>query len=1082
MAPQRGLRFNCRIISALISFLVFVLVSAAPLSGQNSNPFPWPDPVTHAPANPANGNATAPSYQPYPSYPAVYDPTAVNRFPATGGTVPGPAPNPMLNPTWDQTQRFIENHPALKNLDPITKMTLVYGGTGSSAILNSQYLNNGQPNPFYQNGQVVPNWYLPTTWSSRQMNWIGVQPNGFLPSASPTSYSWSSGTTPYNPTTYTPTYRPPVYQPPTVSTPNRDTTRTTNLSPIQSQIAATNSRFTPLLARDASSVAKIASDREHALAVSETAGDKVGQMINHTALAQLFVQQGNFTQALLHVSAAEPMVKTAGDPRLRVDLLRAKSAAHMQAGEFEAALADNREIAPILKSLSDDDGWAETFLSSAWAFQSLGDIQKAIGCYDAAFNLFSRTGDKDGQVRARIGIGSLYQYVGQYDKAVGQYRAALPSASKIQQARIYASNADLLQALGYPLAALDHYKKAQSLLVPGIDSSFEVTILTGIGRSLMMMRAFKDAEKSLAQARSLVEGTSNTPAKAGVIASAGELQYWMAISSPMANAPPRFKQALKNYDEALPLMRGIGDRAGEIGVLTNSGLVYDAKGKSKEALSYYLQALDKMEDLQTQARLEEFRSNIAGQSAALYARAIQLEVETHNAEAAFALSERARARLLLDQLGNARIDDINQASPEFMAKEEQLRRENITLERQLGQELSRPGPELNSEKIRVLQSRVVAVRSSYESLFNQLKLSNPKYAAFLSIAPMTVEMAQRRLDPETTIVSYLTAPYQTIVFVLTKTSLRMKKLNIGEADLIHEISTFRDFASDDEVSPSLRILYKELIAPIHSEIKTSKLIFVPHGVLHELPFAALSSDGHHFLSDDYSISYLPSVSALSYLHPKVSSSVPQALILVSNQEEGSPLLTSADDEGKSVASFFGTKPLLGKEATASVVRKDAANYDIVHLVAHFEINRKNPMASRILLSRGEKGDDNPLDLTGVYGLSLRKTDLVVLSGCQSQSGKRTRGDDIIGLSQAFLYAGSPSVVASLWSVDDEATKLLMVAFYTHLRQGLSKVDALRAAQVEVRQKYPSPFYWAGFVLMGDPGQAGPSNLLAISTN
>jgi CHAT domain-containing protein len=122
-----------------------------------------------------------------------------------------------------------------------------------------------------------------------------------------------------------------------------------------------------------------------------------------------------------------------------------------------------------------------------------------------------------------------------------------------------------------------------------------------------------------------------------------------------------------------------------------------------------------------------------------------------------------------------------------------------------------------------------------------------------------------------------------------------------------------------------------------------------------------------------------------------------------------------------------------------------------------------------------------LDLTGVYGLALHKTDLVVLSGCQSQSGKRTRGDDIIGLSQAFLYAGSPSVVASLWNVNDDATKLLMVAFYSRLRQGLSKTDALRAAQVEVRRKYPSPFYWAGFVLTGDSGNSVAAATVAANS-
>jgi len=1024
------------------------------------------------------------NYAPKPGEPPPSWSINISRLGPNNYSPPASAPltppNPYMRPTPQETEAYINSNPSLRTLDPSLKQTLIYNQ--NNLWFQTSFLPNGHTNPFYQNGQITPNWYLPTTWTSNSMSWQGVQPNGFLPSGSPTTHISAFSSSVYNPTNYTPTYNAPRYQPPMVSTANRDTTRATNVSPIQSQIAATNSRFTPLPSRDASSLAKIASDREHALAVSETARDKVGQMINHTALAQLFVQQGNFTQALLHVSAAEPMVQTAGDPRLRVDLLRAKSGAHMQAGEFEAALADNREISPILKSLGDDGGWAETFLSSAWAFQSLGDVQKAIGCYDSAFALFSRTGDKDGQVRARIGIGSLYQSLGQYDKAIGQYRAALPVASKIQQARIFASNAELLQAVGAPGPAFAIYKEAQSLLVPGSDSSLEVTILTGIGRSLMAMHVFKEAEKSFAQARSLVEGTSNTPAKAGIIASTGELQYWMAISS-MVNPSPRFKQALKNYEEALPLMRAIGDRSGEIGVLTNSGLVYDAKGKSKEALAYYIQALDKMEQLQTQARLEEFRGNIADQSAALYARAIQLEVETHQLEAAFALSERARARLFLDQLGNTRIDDIKQASSEFLSREEQLRRESIKLERQLGQELSKPSQESNSERVTTLQSRLVAVRSSFETLMNELKLSNPRYAGFLSVSPITMAEAQQRLDPATTIVSFYTEPRETLAFILTKTNFKVKKLEVGQAELIHEISTFRDFAGESEVSPSLRILHKALIAPIRSELKTAKLVFVPHGVLHELPFAALTPDGHHFLSDDFSISNLPSVSALSYLHSKMSFSVPQALVLVSNQEEGFPLLSSADDEGKTVAALFDTKPLLGKGATASILRKDAANYDILHLVAHFEINRKNPMASRILLSRGEKGDDSPLDLTGVYGLPLRKTDLVVLSGCQSQSGKRTRGDDIIGLSQAFLYAGSASVVASLWNVDDDATKLLMVAFYTHLRQQkLSKSDALRAAQLEVRRKYPSPFYWAGFVLTGDPGQAGTSRLLTSSTN
>ncbi len=123
-----------------------------------------------------------------------------------------------------------------------------------------------------------------------------------------------------------------------------------------------------------------------------------------------------------------------------------------------------------------------------------------------------------------------------------------------------------------------------------------------------------------------------------------------------------------------------------------------------------------------------------------------------------------------------------------------------------------------------------------------------------------------------------------------------------------------------------------------------------------------------------------------------------------------------------------------------------------------------------------------LTVSDVYGLDLKKADLVVLSACQTQLGVLSRGDDVVGLTRAFIYAGAPSVISSLWSVDDQATGLLMTSFYKHLRSGMSKAAALRAAQADTRAAYPHPYYWAAFVLTGDPGKqsspAVPPSLLA----
>jgi hypothetical protein len=156
-------------------------------------------------------------------------------------------------------------------------------------------------------------------------------------------------------------------------------------------------------------------------------------------------------------------------------------------------------------------------------------------------------------------------------------------------------------------------------------------------------------------------------------------------------------------------------------------------------------------------------------------------------------------------------------------------------------------------------------------------------------------------------------------------------------------------------------------------------------------------------------------------------------------------------------------------------------HTIVYIFRGEHTNLGGLLSARIVTGKG-KGDEGTLDLHQVLDLDLRKTNLVVLSGCQSQMGARTSGDDVIAFSRAFMYAGSSSVMASLWSIDDEATERPMVAFYTPeggLEQSGSPAPRPNGCSAEV----PSSLlldYWAGFVLTGDPGSTGGSNLVASS--
>jgi len=273
-------------------------------------------------------------------------------------------------------------------------------------------------------------------------------------------------------------------------------------------------------------------------------------------------------------------------------------------------------------------------------------------------------------------------------------------------------------------------------------------------------------------------------------------------------------------------------------------------------------------------------------------------------------------------------------------------------------------------------------------------------------------------------------------------------------------------------------------------------------VLHYLPFAALT-DGKRYLSDDYTLFSLPSASILRFIQDKRKPHTDTILALGNPTiVEPLPNLRFAQQEAQTIAGLYDTQALVRADATESTVWSRASEAGILHLAAHGRYNRFNPLFSTLHLA-GDSQHDGRLEVHEIYGLDLtRRTDLVVLSACQTVIGKMSAGDEIVGLNRAFLYAGTPSVIASLWSVDDFTTTLLMEHFYTHLQAGMGKAEALRKAQVwlrdltvaELRDSYSelmegteyeyllkleaterpfvSPYYWSAFVLSGDPGEIG----------
>ena len=264
-------------------------------------------------------------------------------------------------------------------------------------------------------------------------------------------------------------------------------------------------------------------------------------------------------------------------------------------------------------------------------------------------------------------------------------------------------------------------------------------------------------------------------------------------------------------------------------------------------------------------------------------------------------------------------------------------------------------------------------------------------------------------------------------------------------------------------------LYAWLFAPVRKHIRNPRLIVVPHGVLHYLPFGAFRDpQTQRYLIEDYTITYAPSASSLRFLRDKETPVKGKALV-IGAPAGVSPELPGALREAMTVASELRSVPMVGTAAKESLLYELKGDVDLVHIAAHGFYEPDTPLFSRLALAEGNGRDGNlevheilsDVDLTGV--------NLVVLSACHTALGKSSAGDEIVGLTRALLYAGTPGVISTLWEIGDHAAAALMDHFYCRLLSGDFVADALRYAQLQLLHgDYPEPWQWAAFTLSGDP--------------
>ena len=503
------------------------------------------------------------------------------------------------------------------------------------------------------------------------------------------------------------------------------------------------------------------------------------------------------------------------------------------------------------------------------------------------------------------------------------------------------------------------------------------------------------------------------------------------------------------------------------------GQVQEAEGNLEAAHNSYQAARLALERLRSSLRGEEIKIAFMKDRQEVYERLIQLCLrrlpDPTAAEEAFLYMEEAKSRSLRELLFSRlhACSSSHSGSEEFGPRLRDLRQElNWYYGRIEAEQLSREA--IRPEEIQRLQAEARIRENEFQHVLREHSLNVVDRRLEIS-ATLTIEKIRDALQEETTLVEYFRVRDRLVATAFTRGglqifplgllsrvthSLRSLRFQLSKVRLHLKTAVHFERSFLEATQAYLKDLYEEVVAPLRQSLQGCHLIFVPHDILHGLPFHALY-DGTHYLVDSFTISYAPSASIYALCHARHANNSGPSLILGVPDARTPHILR----EVQSVAAAVPWHELfVGSEVSLDVLKKKGPESRVVHIATHGYFRQDNPLFSGIRLG------DSYLNLYDLYQLHL-PVQLVTLSGCSTGLNAVAAGDELLGLIRGLLYAGAQSVILTLWDVADSSTAKLMERFY-RLMQQHGKARALQTAMLEIREEYPHPYYWAPFVLIG----------------
>ena len=796
------------------------------------------------------------------------------------------------------------------------------------------------------------------------------------------------------------------------------------------------------------------------------------------------------------IHAAGKIEHNIGNLHFRRDRYHDAELFQTAARERFASVNDQKQLATVNNCLANTYAQLHKFKSAEDLFE------EALRQAEAAAQPVTIAG-----IEGNIGLFALLQ--GRYDRALDfleRSRQRYTSLGLTIQALLAEHEiADAYLELNLAAEALSIYERVIPIFEQHGVRAEEARAQAYGGRALMLLGRTKEAQRWLDQAKRLYAAEQNPVGAALVELTHAQLLYREAKFEGARVMAGKAEPALLMSGSWQRLLlarwlRGEADRAlgnpGAAALLleqtlrdaeahgqpqiaercfSSLGALALWKGDPVLAEGYFRKAIDLTEELRAPIPGEEFRTAFFANRISPYYELAKLCLREGDARAVEALTfiERARSRALADAIAgrllhsSAARDDFEAHLQRNAAK---LREELNYLYNQMHRSVRGPvqAKNFNLE----LESKLLEREARLLEISRQLQhrgATGEKREQDQELFSIT--KLQAALGAGRALIEYTAIDDKLIAFVVTDERIEVVRDLDSEAEVVAEIERCR-FQIDtlrygsteirkhlpaltERTQKHLRSLYERLLRPIEWKIGNRQLVIVPHRALHYLPFHALY-DGETWLIERREVTYAPSALVLQQCLATPESNYQSALLLGVADEH----IPGVRDELHAIKQIFPDAiQCLDQLATTDTLRRGADDFDLLHLACHAHFRSDNPLFSSLRLA------DGWFTARDAYELNLN-CGLVTLSACETGMSAVAPGDELMGLARGFLSAGSPTVMMSLWTIDDEATTELMRTFYGELPRTKSPAAALRAAQMKLLRQKPHPFFWSPFVLVG----------------